>query len=769
MNTGKQINAMVLVLFVLAVVAGAYALWDDTRAENAEEDQLEISAERAAESYAVNCRLCHGDRGEGGVTGGRLPAAPPVDRDDLRGVDAGVFTEDALERAFSFVSNTITCGRVGTQMPTWGQSQGGVLNEEQIRQLTVLITGGDPLLGLHSDEGFWELAQEHADEIDAEATEHATVDDPDGTFEADETELVVTNAAPFSRGQFIRIADERLRVLPLSLQVERGVDGTEAAEHEVGTALLRVDGATQETDETLSEAVDAEVTVFEVSAVREFAAGAVLQLDDERVRVEDVFDGIPTTHQTLVEDIGREPDEFLLSGSENVEPGAIVRFDAELMRVSEIRDDGDAGVELGEDITSSGTRISVSDAALFQPDYVVRIDDERIRVVGQVDTGQLLGDMIGRAETSFAVSGTPGLEEDMVIRIGRELMRITDIQPARVRVERGAPDADGNETTAAAHGAGTELIKPDPAEGEEPDTGQMLLEAVDDGDTTFIVTGTSGITEGESYLIGDERVTVREGGLRPARLRVERAVDGSEEAEHSARVPIFEGNLLDVERGVEGTTATGHTDGTTIFFTEVEVEREVGEHKVQDHSRGAELFLGHRLIVERGAEIPDTTPTEAVDHPNGALVLAFPEAPQAEINNGPACGRRIVEAEQPSEPTPTPVEGQVAVSLVEFEVRPNREQIAPGAGTFNVSNDGNIIHNFRVIATDLPADELPQAGGGVDEEAPDLEVVASIPDFSGGETQTVDVDLPAGNYVLICNVPGHYAAGMRAAFGVTAQ
>ena len=36
-----------------------------------------------------------------------------------------------------------------------------------------------------------------------------------------------------------------------------------------------------------------------------------------------------------------------------------------------------------------------------------------------------------------------------------------------------------------------------------------------------------------------------------------------------------------------------------------------------------------------------------------------------------------------------------------------------------------------------------------------------------GKTQTYHIALPAGNYVLVCNLPGHYKAGMVAAFEVT--
>ena len=33
--------------------------------------------------------------------------------------------------------------------------------------------------------------------------------------------------------------------------------------------------------------------------------------------------------------------------------------------------------------------------------------------------------------------------------------------------------------------------------------------------------------------------------------------------------------------------------------------------------------------------------------------------------------------------------------------------------------------------------------------------------------QSLDVSLKAGSYVIICNLPGHYASGMHTAFTVT--
>jgi uncharacterized cupredoxin-like copper-binding protein len=36
-----------------------------------------------------------------------------------------------------------------------------------------------------------------------------------------------------------------------------------------------------------------------------------------------------------------------------------------------------------------------------------------------------------------------------------------------------------------------------------------------------------------------------------------------------------------------------------------------------------------------------------------------------------------------------------------------------------------------------------------------------------GKEKVLELSLPAGNYLLVCNIPGHYAAGMVTPFVVT--
>ena len=134
-------------------------------------------------------------------------------------------------------------------------------------------------------------------------------------------------------------------------------------------------------------------------------------------------------------------------------------------------------------------------------------------------------------------------------------------------------------------------------------------------------------------------------------------------------------------------------------------------------------------------------------------------------NGEPAVGETPATGETPAaDETPTAPATTVDVGLTEFEVNPAQDTADAGTLTFIVSNNGTEDHTFRVIKTDLAPDALPTAASQVDEAQ--VDVVASIPEFSAGETKEVSADLEAGSYVLICNVPGHYDLGMRAAFTV---
>jgi hypothetical protein len=80
---------------------------------------------------------------------------------------------------------------------------------------------------------------------------------------AEDSELVVEDATVFQPGDIVQIEDEKLRVISASdglLRVERGVEGTEAAEHSGDLTLVKVDDEME-----AAETDDDSVTSFESS------------------------------------------------------------------------------------------------------------------------------------------------------------------------------------------------------------------------------------------------------------------------------------------------------------------------------------------------------------------------------------------------------------------------------------------------------------------------------------------------------------------------
>jgi uncharacterized cupredoxin-like copper-binding protein len=108
------------------------------------------------------------------------------------------------------------------------------------------------------------------------------------------------------------------------------------------------------------------------------------------------------------------------------------------------------------------------------------------------------------------------------------------------------------------------------------------------------------------------------------------------------------------------------------------------------------------------------------------------------------------------------------VTLQDFKIRLDRTSAPAGKVSFDVENKGPSTHEFVVFKTDLAPDALPtDANGEVDEHGKGVETVDEIEDIEKGATPSLDVDLEAGTYVVICNLPAHYRQGMRAGFTAT--
>ena len=87
-----------------------------------------------------------------------------------------------------------------------------------------------------------------------------------------------------------------------------------------------------------------------------------------------------------------------------------------------------------------------------------------------------------------------------------------------------------------------------------------------------------------------------------------------------------------------------------------------------------------------------------------------------------------------------------------------------GTDPFGIDNDGPSVHEFVVLRTDDAPDALPVENGVIPEDQIDL--IDEVDDLAPGTSSSLDVNLDAGAYVLVCNLPAHYEQGMFAAFTV---
>ena len=98
----------------------------------------------------------------------------------------------------------------------------------------------------------------------------------------------------------------------------------------------------------------------------------------------------------------------------------------------------------------------------------------------------------------------------------------------------------------------------------------------------------------------------------------------------------------------------------------------------------------------------------------------------------------------------------------------DRDSVPAGKVTFHAVNQSKgLVHELLVVRlksgqTALPYDEKK---GEVVESR--IHSLGEIGDLKSGASGTITLDLKAGSYMLLCNQPGHYNAGMHTNLSVT--
>ena len=180
------------------------------------------------------------------------------------------------------------------------------------------------------------------------------------------------------------------------------------------------------------------------------------------------------------------------------------------------------------------------------------------------------------------------------------------------------------------------------------------------------------------------------------------------------------------------------------------------------------------VVDEQPEYEPGTTATLTVTLPKGHYVVMcnieghYKNGMFADLIISDSPDGSVVERTQAPEPVADI--GPVAGTEKEWAIEISSSLHEAGTTTFNLQNLGTIAHEFLVVRSDKSATELlasVDAGTNrIDEEQ--LNVIDEQPEYEPGVPGMVTVNLEAGHYVVMCNIAGHYNAGMYADLEVVA-
>ena len=115
-----------------------------------------------------------------------------------------------------------------------------------------------------------------------------------------------------------------------------------------------------------------------------------------------------------------------------------------------------------------------------------------------------------------------------------------------------------------------------------------------------------------------------------------------------------------------------------------------------------------------------------------------------------------VQAATADSPSATASRG-TTVKMTEFKFLPKTLSAKAGRLRVTAKNVGKVQHEFVLIRTKRAASKLPRKGNQASEKG----AIGEIGEQKRGRSASKTFRLKKGRYVFICNVPGHYQAGMR--------
>jgi uncharacterized cupredoxin-like copper-binding protein len=106
-------------------------------------------------------------------------------------------------------------------------------------------------------------------------------------------------------------------------------------------------------------------------------------------------------------------------------------------------------------------------------------------------------------------------------------------------------------------------------------------------------------------------------------------------------------------------------------------------------------------------------------------------------------------------------------SISKMQIALDNDTVPAGKVTFRAVNESkDQVHELIVVRAD-PRTALPYDGRKNEVIEKRIHHLGEISDLKPGAKGTMTLDLKPGSYVVICNQPGHYKAGMMTALTVT--
>ena len=103
-----------------------------------------------------------------------------------------------------------------------------------------------------------------------------------------------------------------------------------------------------------------------------------------------------------------------------------------------------------------------------------------------------------------------------------------------------------------------------------------------------------------------------------------------------------------------------------------------------------------------------------------------------------------------------------------MSIRTDKSSVKAGEVTFNVTNwSRSLVHEMLVIAVDNADAPLPYDSDKQRVIEEQIKSLGETNEMQPNALKTLSLNLTPGTYLLICNVPGHYGAGMQTVLTVT--